>query len=274
MTEPVILLPLDGSQRALHALPVARVFSALEGAPLRIMHVADAPPPLPQLAAQLGLEPGVLRGASVDGRSGEPAALILRAARETQARLIVLCTHTAEAPPADVLGRTALAVLREAPCPVVLVNPKLALDRWTVRKVLLPHEGDPATSEAVRPGAELARHAGADLIVLQVASADAPLLHGRGSLAPPVYVDQPQHEWSAWAAEFIERLGCVCPLADLRVRLLLGRGNPAAEILRVARDYAADLIVLAWKGAWGPERAATLRAVVREAPCPAMVVRL
>ena len=41
MTEPVILLPLDGSQPALHALPVARVFSALEGAPLRIMHVAD-----------------------------------------------------------------------------------------------------------------------------------------------------------------------------------------------------------------------------------------
>ena len=68
MTEPVILLPLDGSQRALHALPVARVFSALDGAPLRIMHVADTPPPLPQLAAQLGLEPGVLRAA--EGQSG------------------------------------------------------------------------------------------------------------------------------------------------------------------------------------------------------------
>jgi nucleotide-binding universal stress UspA family protein len=238
------------------------------------MHVADTPPPLPQLAAQLGLEPGALHGASVDGRSGEPAALILRAAHETQARLIVLCTHTAEAAPADVLGGTALAVLREAPCPVVLVNPKLAVDRWLLRRVLLPHEGDPATSEAVRPGAELARRAGAELIVLQVVSADAPIRYGRDSLAPPVYVDQPQHEWSAWAAEFIERLGCACPLAGLRVRLLLGRGMPAAEILRVAREYAADLIVLAWKGRWGPERAATLRAVVGEAPCPAMVVRL
>jgi hypothetical protein len=123
--------------------------------------VADTPPPLPNLAAQLGLEPGALHGASVDGRSGEPAALILRAAHETQARLIVLCTHTAEAAPADVLGGTALAVLREAPCPVVLVNPTLALDRWLLRRVLLPHEGDPATSEAVRPGAELARRAGA-----------------------------------------------------------------------------------------------------------------
>ena len=104
-------------------------------------------------------------------------------------------------------------------------------------------------------GAQLARRAGAELIVLQVVAADAPILSGRDSLAPPLYVDQPQHEWSAWAAEFIERLGCVCPLAGLRVRLMLGRGTPAAEILRVARAHVADLIVLAWKGGWGPERA-------------------
>jgi nucleotide-binding universal stress UspA family protein len=34
-------------------------------------------------------------------------------------------------------------------------------------------------------------------------------------------------------------------LVGLRVRLLLGRGEPQAEILRVAREQSADLIVLA-----------------------------
>jgi len=274
MTRSVILLPLDGSQPALNALPVAKVFSALEDAPLRILHVSERAPPLPELARQLGVEPAELRGASIDSRAGEPAAVILDAAQKLRARVIVLCTHTAAARPADVLGRTALAVLRGGVCPVVLVNPELPLSGWTLRRVLLPHEGSPATSDAVRPGAELARLAGAELIVLQVAAPGAALPQERGSLVPPFYLDQPQHEWPAWGAELIQRLGCVCPLSGITVRLLLGHGNPATEILRVAREQSADLIVLAWKGRWAPERAETIKAVVREAPCPAMVVRI
>ena len=60
----------------------------------------------------------------------------------------------------------------------------------------------------------------------------------------------------------------------LRVRLLLGRGRPAAEIVRVAREQSTDLIVLAWKGKWAGKHAATLKAVVREASCPTMVAHI
>jgi nucleotide-binding universal stress UspA family protein len=274
MTEPVILLPLDGSQCALNALPVAKAFSALGKAPLHILHVAERAPPLVELAAQLGVSRAELRGATIDARLGEPATAILRAAEESHAHLIVLCTHTKAARPADVLGRTALAVLREAACPVVLVNPDLALGGWALRTVLLPHEGTPTTSDALRPGAELARLAGAELIVLQVAAAGATVPDERGTLGPPRYLDQPQHEWPAWGGEFLQRLACICPLADLQVRLMLARGTPATEILRVASAEAADLIVLVWKGHWEPEHAETLKGVVRDAPCPTMVARL
>lgn len=274
MSEPVILLPLDGSQRALNALPVAKVFAALDGAPLRILHVTDRPPPLAELAAQLGVEPVELRGAAIESRPGEPASVILAVAQESPARMIVMNTHTKPAAPPEVLGHTALAVLRATPCPVVLVNPELDLAGWRLRRVLLPHEGTPATSDALRPGAEFARTADAELIVLQVAEAGIPVPAESGSLTPPAYLDQPQHEWPAWGGEFLERLACICPLSGLRVRLLLGRGAPAAEILRVAHEQAADLVVLAWKGRWGPERAATLRAVVAGGPCPILVVRI
>ena len=110
--------------------------------------------------------------------------------------------------------------------------------------------------------------------MLQVAAGGVRVPEERGSLTTPLYLDQPQHEWPAWSSEFIGRLACVCPLAGLRARLRLGRGDPAAEILRVAREESADLIVLAWKGDWAPGHAATLKAVVREAPCPTMVVRI
>lgn len=273
MTEPVIMVPLDGSRTALKALPVAKVFSDFAGGAVRVLNVAEQAKPLAEFAQELGASRAVLSGVSLECRAGTPAEVILRAAQEMPARLIVLCTYT-KGQPQDVLGRTALEVLRGAVAPVVLVNPELPLTNWRLRKVLLPHEGTPANSEAVRPGAELARRASAELIVLLVAAPGAAVPQEHGALTPPAYLDQPQHEWSAWVGEFMERLACVCPLADLRVRLLLGRGRPAAEILRVTRESAVDLILMAWKGRWAPHRAETLKEVLREAPCPIMVTSL
>jgi nucleotide-binding universal stress UspA family protein len=253
---------------------VARVLAELEGASVRLLHVTGQATPTPELARRLGLEAGALRGATLDSCTGEPAAAILAAARDLRARLIVLSTHTSPGSPADAVGATALAVLREASCPVVLVNPARPLDGWRLRKVLLPHEGTPATSDAVRPGAELTRRAGAELLVLLVAAPGTAAPQERGSLTSPFYLDQPQHEWPAWVGEFIDRLACLCPLTGLRARLLLGRGSASSEILRVAREESVDLIVLAWKGNWAPEHAETLKAVVRGAACPTMVVRV
>jgi len=274
VSDPVILLPLDGSEHALAAIPVALTFSQLVGAPLRIIYVSTKAPEPMELVELLGLSRAALGSFSVEAREGNPATVIVRAAEEMNARLVVMCTHTAAARPTDIVGSTVLAVLRQAFCPVVLVNPKHALHGWHLDRVLLPHDGSPAAAGAVGWAAEFVRRASAELLVLQVAVGGIPVPQERGSLTSPLYVDQPQHEWPAWASEFIERLACICPLAGLRVRLLLGRGKPAAEILRVAREQSADLIVLAWKGNWAPKHAATLKAVVRDASCPTMVAHI
>ena len=41
MSEPVILVPLDGSEQALAALPVAKVLGGIERAALHILHVGE-----------------------------------------------------------------------------------------------------------------------------------------------------------------------------------------------------------------------------------------
>ena len=41
MSEPVILVPLDGSKQALAALPVAKVLGEIERAALQILHVGE-----------------------------------------------------------------------------------------------------------------------------------------------------------------------------------------------------------------------------------------
>ena len=138
--------------------------------------------------------------------------------------------------------------------------------------MLAAHDGSPSVSGALGPAAELAREAGAELVVLQVAAETRPL--ETGSIAPLAYLDQVQHEWPAWSREFLHRLACHCQLAGIPVRLLVAHGDPAEETIRVAGAEAVDLIVLAWRGYWEGPRASTLKAVLQGAPCPVMVTRV
>jgi nucleotide-binding universal stress UspA family protein len=73
-------------------------------------------------------------------------------------------------------------------------------------------------------------------------------------------------------------------VADFRARLTLGpealqfvpEGPPAAEIVKAARRWQADLIVIGSHGRRGIRRAligSVAEAVVRQAPCPVLVVR-
>ena len=155
---------------------------------------------------------------------------------------------------------------------VVLVPPGNGGASWTVREVLVPHDGTPSTAKAIRRASEVARSAGAWLRVLHVAtSAEAPA--EPGSLTAPRYLDQPQHEWPTWAEEFLQRLSGVCRLDLDRLRLVLGHGQPGDEVLRVARESRPDLILLAWRASAEPGRGKTVRTVLAGACCPVMVVR-
>lgn len=271
MSAPVILVPLDGSEQALAALPVAKVLGEIEQAALRILHVGVHEPAGEELRARLGREAPALDGFTIDARVGTPAVEILQVAEEMKPRVIVMCKHSG-AERGKMLGRTAMKVLHDAPCPVVLVPPERGATPWHLHHVLVPHDGTPSTSAALQPAAELAQRGKAELLVAHVTNVRA-APREPGSLTTPRYVDQPQHEWPAWSSEFIKRLASVCPLGHLHVRILLAHGNPAAEILRLSEKQSTDLIVLAWRGIWEAPRAETMKDILRKARCPIMVVR-
>jgi nucleotide-binding universal stress UspA family protein len=109
------------------------------------------------------------------------------------------------------------------------------------------------------------------MLVVQVGSPDIKCTD-RGSLVMPRYVDQPQHEWPSWTSELLKRLASLCPGGELRARLHICGGDPAVQIVKLAAEQAADLIALAWKGEWAGDHARTLKAIVRDAPCPIMIV--
>jgi nucleotide-binding universal stress UspA family protein len=271
MTDAIILVPLDGSEQALAALPVATVLGEIEGVPLHILHVAEREPVGEGLRLPLWDRASLLDAPPTNLRVGAPAMQILQVARELKPRLIVMCRH-ASAEPGKMLGRTAMKVFHDSPCPVVLVPPERGVVPWHLHHVLVPHDGTPTTSAALKPAAQLAELARAELLVAHVTDTKAAPAEP-GALGTPRYVDQPQHEWPAWSTEFIKRLACVCPLGHLHVRVLLAHGDAAAEILRLAEGQSTDLIVLAWRGKWENPRAAIVKGILRQARCPIMVVR-
>jgi nucleotide-binding universal stress UspA family protein len=95
-----------------------------------------------------------------------------------------------------------------------------------------------------------------------------------GSLPAPRYVDQPQHEWPAWAGEFMERMMALGTLpAAVNFKLLVTGGQPGSEIAQFASDNNADLVVLALHGHQQPECAGALETVVRRSGCPVLLIR-
>ena len=264
MTQPVILVPIDGSQDALTTLSVAKVLAEIERARVRIVHVSESKEKPAVSVTRLKLPE--IDGSTIEARIGDPAEQILHLAAEMKPRLIVMCKYTA-ADSGKTLGSTAMKVLRNAPSPVVLVPPGRGSAPWHLHHVMVPHDGTPTTSAAVRPAAELAERAGAELLVAHVTSTGAAPSEP-GSLTTSRYVDQPHHEWPVWTDEFVKRFACICPLGHLHVRMFLAHGDPAAQIVRLAKKQSMDLIVLAWRGKWEGGRAATLKEILRGAHCP------
>ena len=235
MTTPTILLPLDGTEHALAALPVAKSLACHLGAVVRVLHVAPEEVPRPMLLDRQRLTDNDLHGCVLDIRKGDPGEVIIDASRQLDFPLMVMCTRTGLPTPDGPTGIIAEKVILSTHSPVVFVDARRGFHPWELKSILVPHDGTPATVEAIVPTAELARHAGASLTVLHVTGPGVTASTEPGSLMAPMYLDQPQHEWPAWAAEFLGRLARRWPLTSLQLRLVLGRGEAAAEILRHAR---------------------------------------
>ena len=271
---PTVVVPLDGSSKALAALPVARGLSHLIGATVALVHVSDETLSPDELLGRIKLSSADIRGLIIEQRTGSPADAIVNAAAEWHAALIVMCAP-ARSDGMYPLGSVPAEVLRKAPCPVVLVPVSRGRRPWTLRQLALPHDGTPTSAAAIPPAAELAARAGAELVVIHVAMPSASRPTEPGTLAVPRYVDQLHHELPLWKREFLERVRSASHAADMeKLRLVVAQGEISAAILEFAQRHASDLIALAWRGCLEPERAQTIRRVMRGACCPVIIFRV
>jgi nucleotide-binding universal stress UspA family protein len=245
----------------------------LERATLHLIHVGEPLPDPRQKLEELGLGGEQLHGVVLDQITGEAGEGIANLVRRLPAPLIVMPIRTVGQHSRAALRELAEAVLSSAPARMLLVNPNRGEEPWQIRRIVLAHDGTPTSDFAIPLTADLARRAGADVIALHVAARIASHPAEPGSLPAPRYVDQPQHEWPRWAGEFVERMMALgASPAAVNFKLLVSGGQPGSEIAQFTHNHNADLVVVAWHGRWHEQRTGAVKAVVRRARCPVLLI--
>jgi len=136
-----------------------------------------------------------------------------------------------------------------------------------VRKILFPTDFSGRSEYALRLATAVARDYDAGMVIMHVAPPPL-VVYGEGMIA-----EQPE----LYQKELKEKLDRVVPEdTGIRVEHVLAEGDPATEVIRVARETGADLIIMATHGWTGLTRflmGSVAEAVVRKAPCPVLTVK-
>lgn len=298
-----IVCPVDFSEHSRCALDHALAIAAWYDSAVTVLHVSPLMPvaayaPMSGSPPYVGLAPderlALLRSMkefAVGGpgtvpidfeiAEGQVSATIVTRASDLSADLLVLGTHGRSGFERWVLGSVTEKVLRRALCPVLSV-PKHLSDTpagpVAFRHVVCAVDFSDCSMHALDYAVSLAEKAHASLTVVYVIELPPEMpreVHETVMLGP-----RNHREYVALAEEAGRaRLTDVVPdrvRAAVTVNTVLAAGKPYREILRVAAEHSADLIVVGVHGRGAIDRmlfGSTTQHLVRQASCPVLTIR-
>jgi len=136
-----------------------------------------------------------------------------------------------------------------------------------IKRILFPTDFSPASEAALGYATSLARDSGSQLLILHVEEIQMPYAAGEMYLPPPTAPNPELEKMLRSVAPTDKGATCVHRLA---------LGNPAEEIVQVAKDEGVELIVMGTHGRTGLGRllmGSVAEAVVRRAPCPVLTLK-
>lgn len=277
-----ILCPVDFSPHSACALQQALALGAWYGARVSVLHVHGAAEPLDfvdrdRIATEL--RTFVTTEASgerdVQWRLEEAAdvrrAIVARAAAEA-ADMIVMGTHGRSGFQRFLLGSIAERVLRTSHVPVLVVPPGAASARFAgagIARIVCGTDFSAGSARALGYAAGLAVQAKAALTVVHIVE------------LPSDLHEDPTLDLLRYRSGRFERargplLAAIAPLRETcQVEPLLLAGRASAEIVRLAEEQQADLIVLGVHGRGTVDRmvfGSVTEQVMRHAGCPLLTV--
>jgi nucleotide-binding universal stress UspA family protein len=277
-----ILVAIDFSAASRSVLARAAVLARPLAARVTVLHV-DEPPypgalgefpggipadtsiPPEKLARRLRnfaakILPSAVSGDVVVGH-GVAGPTIVAIARERKSRLIIAATHGYSGFKRLMLGSTAGYLSRHSPCPLLVLRrtPRTQPVK-PIRSLLAPIDLSAPSRQAAHVAVDLATRLRGRLTLLHV--------------VPPIDGGAADTRAAARSAVKLDQLAKKLERGGNRIRSVVAHGAAAPEI--VAAGAKADLIVIATHGRSGLGRlllGSTAEAVIRQAPCPVLVLR-
>jgi nucleotide-binding universal stress UspA family protein len=282
-----ILVPLDGSRLAEAVLPAAASLARHLGVPLVLLHVmergarpsvhgerhlteiAEAERYLADIAARCaagGIEAETHVHPNPEGNV--PASIVAHAA-DLDAGLVVLAAHGAGGARRALFGSVAQQVLRRGDRPVFLIRPgdpaaaaipadtaaRAAIDPdgLSLRRLLVPLDGEPAAEAALPFAAALARVYRAEVVLLRVVPTRSTIAGERASaakLVPTAAAATLEYE-EADAQRYLRALAELLRAAGIGVSWVVARGDAAQGVLDEAAASGTELLIMASHGRTG-----------------------
>jgi nucleotide-binding universal stress UspA family protein len=305
-----LLVPLDASQFAEHALPLALAVARRSGASLRLVAVAAPMAEVyvegaffaaadleSQLRSQLRiyLDGVVARlrartGTPVSGvvLGGEVAPTLCEHAQQVGADLVVLATHGRGPLGRFWLGSVADELVRHLPMPVLLARPHEAAPDLNqepdLGRVLLPLDGSGLAEQILEPAVALAGLMPAGEWTLLRAIKPSAVLEdapGTPGIEPEArsllgHIHTMQAHLRQQAETYLNSVAQRLRGRGFRAQTHVVEGHPAEAILREAQSWHAGLIALATHGRRGLSRlilGSVADKVIRAAHLPVLVQR-
>jgi len=278
-----ILVPLDGSELAEIALPVARYFAGVLGASVTLLHVIerDARPEIHH-KRHLTKPEEAFQYLQQTAKQAFPATIpvethvhkvevkdvaqsIADHSEELGPDLIIMCSHGKGGARDALFGNIAQQVLSIGTLPVILIPPRCCLDDFTCKKLLAPLDGQPEHEASLPLAIELAERTKASLYLVTVIPTLSRLSGEQAAVsqmlpsAMTALLDIQEEQGHI----YLEQLANEARKEKIAVHVKVLRGDPAQKIVNYADSLPADLLVVAthaktgadafWSGSASPK---------------------
>jgi nucleotide-binding universal stress UspA family protein len=296
-----ILVPLDGSPFAEHALPAALGIARRSGAAIQLVqvhvpliyiegiHVFEGTLDAKILGGEkaylecvaLGIETLVGARIACSLPVGAIGDQLIEQARACKADLVVMTTHGRGALSRFWLGSTADEIVRRGPAPVLLLRPHEGRPDLTaepaLKHMLIPLDGTSQAEEILEPALALGSLTGADYTLLRVVEPIQPLGMELGGYAPAGLELPLLKELQAGAQAYLDNVAERLRARGVRVHTRVAvDAHAAGAILNEAKTNPCDLIAIETHGRGGLTRlllGSIADKVVRGATCSVLVHR-
>jgi nucleotide-binding universal stress UspA family protein len=201
-----------------------------------------------------------------------PDRAIVELAEDVGAGLVIVGSRGLEGMKRALQGSVSASVVRHAHCPVLVVRGRPLVG---ATRILLGTDGSEEARNAAPAALELAQKLDSELHVTYV----GPMPERRGGLVrysvdlPPEVVASFEEQARSTLEEQVEKMGeGGGEIMQSHTRV----GSPGAEIVALAEELGAGLVVVGSRGLGGVRRAligSVSDSVVRHAHCPVLVVR-